>query len=202
MSAGTTVRFTREDVFGDPARVVVPGDALRPGVNVVRLDKVGDGNLYWSARLSYVVPAQETEAPLTRGIGITRRYRVFAENPITAGQQPVGNLIEVTVDLAAAGSYRYAMLEEPIPAGCEVVQGDEEYGDDEYWGGVPYDRREVWDDRIVYYFDYLRKGETTVSYWLRSEAAGTYRVRPSSASLMYFPEVRGEARPAKLMVVE
>jgi len=89
------------------------------------------------------------------------------------------------------------MLEEPIPAGCEVIAGDE----DDPWN-LPYNRREVWDNRIVYFFDYLPKGERTLDYVLRTESPGDYHILPSSAMLMYFPEVGGHGRPVRMRVAE
>ncbi|MHB9132320.1 MAG: alpha-2-macroglobulin family protein [Armatimonadota bacterium] len=200
-----TLTFTKAQVFADPVRFAVPATALRPGENILRLEKTGAGNLYWTARLNYLVPAENTVAP-QRGIAIKRHYRVVANDPTQANTQPSGSLVEVTVDVIADQHYRYAALEEPIPAGCEIIAGDVEihrrrpmHGQN--WGEC-YDQREVWDDRLVYYFNYLPKGESSFSYWLRTESPGLYRIRPTTAWLMYFPEVRGEGKLVRMQVTE
>lgn len=189
-----TITLTPESVFADPVTVVISAADLRPGTNEVRITSSGAGNLYWTAHLSYIVPVEDS-IPLVRGISLRRHYRVVADDPVTAGEQPAGSMIEVTVEVIADQHYRYAVLEEPIPAGCEVIV-DEERNDE----GC--DRREVWDNRLLYFIDYLPKGETSFSYWLRAEAPGHYRILPSTAALLYFPEVRGEGKLVRLKVTE
>ncbi len=193
-SAGQTVQtvtFTKANAFANPVKIVIPAKDLAAGANVLTLEKTGAGTLYWAANLAYTLPVDGLQ-PLERGVSIRRQYRVQADSPVDAGTQGVGEMVQVTVTLAADQPLRYAMLSEPVPAGCEIMIG-EEYG---------CDRRDVWDNRIVYFFDYLPKGETTVSYWLRTEAPGAYRVPPATAELLYFPDVRGESKTARMQVVE
>ena len=194
-----TLTFTAHDVFNEPVHLTIPAADLQPGANAVRLAKTGAGNLYWSAHLRYVLPA-EGLAPQANGIHLKREYRVLAEDPVGAGTQSIGSLVEVTVTLTCDHPYRYAMLQEPVPAGCEIVGGDDEpqrrYGQDE----SDCDHQEQWDDRLVYYFDYLQQGEQTISYWLRTESPGSFRIRPGTAELVYFPEVRGEERLVRMKV--
>ena len=59
-----------------------------------------------------------------------------------------------------------------------------------------------WDNRIVFFFDYLPRGMHEVSYVLRTEAPGLYNILPSTASLMYFPEVRGHNRLVRMRVAD
>lgn len=197
-----TVSFDQSSVFADPVQITIPAAQLKPGENQVNLSQQGSGNLYWSARLGYIIPA-DSAVPLARGIAVKRTYQVMAQNPVEAGVQPSGSVIQVTTELTASQNYRYALMQEPIPAGCEIIAGDEDQqgpSQDEWY--TYYDRREAWDDRLVYYFDYLPKGVSTITYFLRTESPGTYRVRPSTVELMYFPEVRGEGRFVRLQVNE
>jgi uncharacterized protein YfaS (alpha-2-macroglobulin family) len=182
-----TVTMGPTQAVSDPVRITVP--ATREPVT---LEMTGAGTLYWSAHLAYLLPV-EAQTPLQRGISLKREYHVTAEDPVRANVQPVGSMVEVTVTITADRALRYAMLSAPIPAGCEVVAGDAYDG---------CDRRDIWDNRIVYFFDLLPKGDTTVRYWLRTEAPGAFRVPPDTAELMYLPEVRGESRSAHLTVVE
>ena len=109
------------------------------------------------------------------------------------------------MDITADADYRYAMLEEPVPAGCEVGPGDDRnqpqglaFED----GGGGYVRQEVRDNRVVFFFDALPKGRTTLTYRLHAETPGTYRALPGIGSLVYFPEIRGSSLPATAIVTE
>jgi uncharacterized protein YfaS (alpha-2-macroglobulin family) len=194
-----TMNFTKKDAFLDPVTITVPAADLKAGDNEIELVKNGTGNLYWNSRIHYVLPAEQA-TPSTGDIRITRKYTVVSEDPIDAGNQPPGAMIQVTTTLTANQNFRYMLLEEPIPAGCEITSSfDDGY---DYYNRQPYNRREVWDDRILYYFNNVGKGEQTITYYLRTEAPGKYRIRPTSAWLMYQPEVRGEGKFVRLNVTE
>jgi uncharacterized protein YfaS (alpha-2-macroglobulin family) len=189
-------KMAAQSVFADPVTVTADAAALKPGVNTLRIEKQGTGTVYWSARLYYLLPAEEA-LPVAKGVAIQRTYRVPVEDPIAAGEEKPGSIVQVELRIVAEENLRYVMLEEPIPAGCEVIQGD----DDEPWN-EPWDRREVWDNRIVFFFDYLPKGERFVEYVLRTEAPGTYKILPSNVALMYFPEVSGRNRLVRMRIRE
>jgi uncharacterized protein YfaS (alpha-2-macroglobulin family) len=189
------VTVSSEDIFADPKTFTVPAEDLVAGVNQLQITKDGQGMVYWSARLSYLIPAA-TAVPTTDDMVVERIYRVPAEDPTGAGTQQPGDVVTVSLQLTVKEDIHYAMLEEPIPAGCEVISGD-----DSPWG-KPWDRREVWDNRIVFFFDYLPRGMHEVSYVLRTEAPGLYNILPSTASLMYFPEVRGHNRLVRMRVAD
>ena len=108
-----------------------------------------------------------------------------------------GQVVQVDVTIRNSENLRYALLQEPIPAGCEVIEGEEDH-----YPEIGLDRREVWDNKLVLYFDYLPSGERTFSYLLRTEAPGSYRILPTSAELMYFPEVRGNGKPVRVKIAE
>lgn len=188
--------FTAGDVFKDAAKVPIPAMDLQTGDNAIRLEKTGTGNLYWTARLLYLTPSDQVK-PSTGVMEMMRQYHLPAEDPTTAGTQQPGDVIQVEVTLRSHENLRYALLQEPIPAGCEVLDSGEDR--------IPYigcDRREVWDNRLVLYFDYLPKGEVSFTYALRAEAPGAFRILPSQAELMYFPEVRGNAKPVRMQVAD
>ena len=152
--------------------------------------------MYWAARLSCLQPSSKV-VPVARGIEVERKYRVPAVDPSAAGTLETGSVIYVDVTIRNDENLRYALLQEPIPAGCEVIEGEEDRIPE-----IGLDRREVWDNKLVLYFDSLPRGERTFSYVLRTEAPGNYRILPTSAELMYFPEVRGNGKPVRVKVAE
>ncbi|MBD3293439.1 MAG: hypothetical protein GF393_10980 [Armatimonadia bacterium] len=188
-------QFSAEDVFADPQTMTVDAAKLAAGDNALAIDKDGAGTVYWSARMHYLLPAEDA-VPTTDDIVVKREYTLPAENPVDAGTQDPGDVVHVTLRLKANEDLHYAMLEEPIPAGCEVISGEERPWDN------PWDRREVWDRRIIFFFNYLSEGVHEVSYVMRAEAPGEYRILPSTASLMYFPEVRGYNQLVRMRVAD
>ncbi|MBM3472009.1 MAG: hypothetical protein FJX75_01890 [Armatimonadetes bacterium] len=187
--------MTEKSIFADPVLLTAEAQALKAGDNTLRIEKAGTGTLYWSARLHYLLPAEEA-IPVAKGVTVQRTYRVPVEDPIAAGEQKPGSIVQVELKLVTSENLRYVLLEEPIPAGCEVIQGDD---DEDLWR-QPWDRREVWDNRIVFFFDYIPKGDRLVEYVLRTEAPGMYRILPSNVALMYFPEVSGHNRLVRMRV--
>lgn len=190
------VKFGPQEAFADAQKIAISALDLKPGDNTIRIEKEGAGNVYWAARLSYLLPGQQV-VPVAKGITIERKYQIPAEDPSVADLTDPGNIITVTVTVRADENLRYALLQEPIPAGCEVIEGDEARIPE-----IGCERREVWDNRLVLYFDYLPQGETSFTYAMRTEAPGNYRILPTSAELMYFPEVRGWDKPVRLKIGE
>ncbi len=189
------VQFGADDIFADPHTVTVEADRLAAGDNALEIGKDGDGVIYWSARMHYLLPAEDA-VPTTDDIEVKREYELPAENPVEADTQQPGDVVRVTLNLKVNEDLHYAMLEEPIPAGCEIIAGEERPWDN------PWDRREVWDRRIIFFFDYLSEGVHEISYIMRAEAPGEYKILPSTASLMYFPEVRGYNNLVRMRVAD
>jgi hypothetical protein len=143
----------------------------------------------------YLVPAEQA-LPEAKGIAVQRTYRVPVQNPVEGGEQETGSIVQVELRLTADQNMRYVLLEEPIPAGCEVIVDEERPWDN------PWDRREVWDNRLVFFFDYLPRGDRFLTYVLRAEAPGHYNILPATVMLMYFPEVRGHNQPVRMRIRE
>jgi len=115
----------------------------------------------------------------------------------------------VTTELIADVNLRYVILEDPVPAGCEVEPVSQSSGRYELAyvsrrGGLrqAYARQEVRDDRVVFFLNDVPKGRTRLTYRLYAETPGTYRVLPAVAQLMYFPEVRGNSAMVQANVGE
>ncbi len=190
------IDFKSEDALKDPVTFAIPATDLQAGTNNLRFTKDGGGHLYYSARLSYLLPSQDA-VPVAKGITLERKYRIPAADPSAADVLDPGEVVFVEVTIRTQDNLRYALLQEPIPAGCEVIEGEEDRIPE-----IGCERREVWDNRLVLYFNYLARGERTFTYALRTEAPGNYRVLPTMAELMYFPEVRGNAKPVRMKIAD
>ena len=200
--------------------VQAPLNGFRPGRNTLEVDVSGGGTLYTSAEVAFF-SEQESFTPQTDHFTIQRRYErltpVFDEKEQTythsretlSGPTEVGDYVLVTVTLDPKDDYRYVLVNEPLPAGYRVVENDQafrvaglepRYGYDYYGWNYPYDGREVYDERVDYYFSALSE-PVTFTYILRAETPGAFTALPTQAWLMYEPEVRGAGPDALLQVV-
>ncbi|MBI5365927.1 MAG: hypothetical protein HZA54_02720 [Planctomycetes bacterium] len=198
----------------DAYLVLGPAD-LAKGANVVRFEKNGIGNFTYSVTASYFKAAEDIEAEGQR-VAVARRYRDLAtvqaqekdEGALTGytilkpekrpadtapslERTPLGSKFQVELKLTSTEELEYAMLEDPIPAGCEPVELS-------VAGAITKSERH--DNRMVFFFTRLPKGETTVTYLADAVAAGRYHALPARASLMYRPEVWGHSAENRLAV--
>ncbi|MEO5930021.1 MAG: MG2 domain-containing protein [Candidatus Kapaibacterium sp.] len=217
-------QMTRADVFQPEQRVRLDA-GLRNGNNSVTVEKSGPGRLYTSARVVYYATGAALR-PATSGFKVTREYYtlkkqkrgdiyVYTKAPMT-GTVRTGDEIFVKVKVIPDSRYEYFMLEDPLPAGCEVVintegyhiAGEAEYGDDkkaqegDYSWNWWYADRDVRDEKVSFFAREVGARPYEFSYIMRAQIPGSYSVMPSVATLMYFPEVRGNSGAVALNITE
>ena len=183
------------------------------------------GRLYYTAHLTYFKPVPEVKA-LDRGIVVARQYTLAAPptvegedeaddappKPITEAK--VGDIINVKLTIIAPNDLHYVKVEDPIPAGTEAIdtnlqttsvvsEGPEltrERGPG--WGWWWFNHTELRDEKAVLFADFLPKGTYEFSYQIRAGLPGQYRVIPSHAEEMYFPEVFGRGDGGVFTITE
>ncbi len=185
---------------------------LREGKNRIEIRQEGDeGNLYFNASLRRFARGNTLTKRKQNGIKVTRKYVLLEEKeterrlsyertPLKDGAELTsGDEIEVRLTVEAEEA-RYLMLEDPLPAGCEVIENkrdlDEQY--DNWWNYSS--RREVRDEKVVFFNSHL-DGENTFIYTLRAETPGQFHVMPARAELMYSPDVNGHT-PMKTITIQ
>jgi hypothetical protein len=177
-------------------------------LNITRTD--GAGRLYYSAHLKAYLPVPSIKAA-DRGIQVLRRY---TQADCTKGvqcpeltQARVGDVIRVDLTLIAPDNLYYVQLEDPLPAGADIVDTSlattsqlaegpalRRGQDTPYrWWWFWYSRTEMRDDRVVLYANQLGKGTYEYSYTFRATSAGQFNVIPAFANEQYFPEVFGRS---------
>jgi uncharacterized protein YfaS (alpha-2-macroglobulin family) len=186
-------------------------DKLRTGKNEIALTRDGKGNLYYTCSLEYYTRGEDIAAT-SAGLSVKRDYsrlvpkeqrdQITFERKALHREVNGGEEIEVRVTVRADKNYRYFMLEDYLPAGCEVVEDKSDLGNRyRYWWNYC-SNREARDEKMVFFSSYLAAGEHTFIYTLRSETPGEYHVMPAVASLMYQPDVRGSCAENRLTVFE
>jgi len=192
---------------------------------VIERDPVGSevsgspGRLYYGAYLTYYKPVPEVKA-LDRGVVVSRQYSLVDDEDgeaITEAQ--VGDVIQVRLTIIAPNDLHYVVVEDPLPAGTEgidtslattsVVEQQPTLSRTDrrnpYWndyGRWYFSHGELRDEKAVLFATYLPKGTYQYSYTVRASLPGEYRVIPTHAEQMYFPEVFGRGDGGLFRVTE
>jgi len=197
-------RFTRPSIFEPEYEVAVTRD-LRKGRNSLQIRKTGVGNLYFTTELTQYLARDLKPITLTgAGITITRQYyrlpSRYAEyssvkelgRPISGCR--VGDVVLVRLTVDCSRRVDRAMIEDMIPAGCEIIdRGQVDPWEWRWWWGG----QDVRDDRISFYADTLDPGQHVIDYQIRAGFAGSYHALPAQVFAMYRPEMRASTPEAE-----
>lgn len=113
---------------------------------------------------------------------------------------PRGAIIRVTLTLRAIKPHNYLLLEEPLPAGCEVLETGE-LSSWEWWNaGYWFADRDVRDDKIAFFIDRLSPGTHKIAYEMRAEVSGKFRILPTYVSSMYDPTITAYGTSRSLVI--
>ncbi len=69
-----------------------------------------------------------------------------------------------------------------------------------YWYSG-FTHKEARDDRMVFFTEYLPKGEITFNYLIRAETPGLFVNLPARAELMYEPETMGNSNSSMVRIM-
>jgi len=195
-----TQKFGADDALKpQPVKVRVALDG--PGAEV-RVEKSGGGRLYASANWEYRSTGEtagDRARPDLNPVRITRQYfrltpdksgnRVVHDLEPVTGEVKPGEVIAVRINVQGVGSEQYFVVEDPLPAGAEVIPRDDLYalrGRPTWWWPW-YQRRELRDSRVNWFPWSIPKQGLDYVYLLRFTNAGTFRVAPSRVEPMYTP---------------
>jgi uncharacterized protein YfaS (alpha-2-macroglobulin family) len=193
----------------------------------LRIERAGQGRLYYSTRLSYSpteVAAKETNA----GIEVHREYSVQRAGRWQLLTTPVnirrGDLVRVDLYLSLGAPRHFVVVDDPVPGGLEPVNRDLatastvdadgsdyspsggsfwfKYSDWSEYGAALWSfyHRELKHDAARFYADYLPAGNYHLSYGAQAMAEGRFSAAPAKAQEMYDPDVYGKGMPAQFEV--
>jgi uncharacterized protein YfaS (alpha-2-macroglobulin family) len=214
-------KMTREDVFAKVVPIEIAGSKLKTGANDIKIEKEGAGKVYVSSQLSYYTTDEKIQ-PREEGFRVEKeyfkleKYTRYSDNKIVYkkryfdGKIKSGDEILVKVRVSSKeDNMQYFMLEDPIPAGCEVIKDDWAYSIDEekdysgwdyYWWRWWYADKDIRDNRVSFFATYMWGDTQEFSYIMRAQIPGTYNVIPATGMLMYYPEVRGSSEELKIEI--
>ena len=220
-----TVRVTKQNLFTFDDRIVLDAEALAPGKHTIKITRKGKGSLYWGAHLKYIDTANRIKGGGNQ-MAIERKYfkltrekftntrhvwkngehvsetfpdTRYKKSPLKFGAEIAsGELIEVQLNITTDHNFEYMMFEDPKPSGCEphrLTSGGT------YGGGV-YANMELRDTRVVFFASWMPEGKRSISYKLRCEQPGTFRVLPTSGEAMYSPFIEAISDSGLITIIE
>jgi len=180
---------------------------LRIGPNQIRIAKDGAGVLWYSAALRYYttaepVPSSGRDLTVRRSywrlVGRTQRDGSITYVPVRLGEGEelrAGEVFEVRLDLRLRLPAEYVVVEDPLPAGCEVITEGDEYSWNYWWSG-----QEIHDDHMALFMRWANTGRSKLTYRLRAELPGDLHVMPTRIYGMYLPDLAGNGREDRMTV--
>ena len=143
---------------------------------------------YYSLRRTLVRREPRPE-PLARGFHIERAY-LDAESGQPLTRARLGQLVRVRVTVTPDAAAHYVAVDDPIPAGCEIV--NTELATEGTVGRDPsrsyyFDHQALHDDRADAFADEMPAGAHVFEYLMRPTLAGSYSVPPAMVEAMYEP---------------
>ncbi|MDM8529074.1 alpha-2-macroglobulin family protein [Anaerolineales bacterium HSG24] len=186
--------------------LIIGGADLRDGQNIVRLERYGEGQLYYSLALKQELFYDSFAAVSSQdaGLGIERRYHSLNKKEATSYQ--IGDVVEVELQVTANDEAWYVLVEDPLPAGFEAINerlNNTAYSDDgkpSYWRYWGYNRKNIYDDKVSFFVTRLWPGDHTYTYLMRATTAGQFSVPPAEIYPMYDEDVWGRSTSQQILV--
>jgi hypothetical protein len=221
-------QMTKKDAFAPEQSIRLNGANLRLGENRIRIEKDGPGKFYSTLRSVYYAAGENLKASTT-GFGVKREYFKLSRQQTANGLQYAktayngtlrsGDEILVKLSVTSNTNFEFFMLEDPLPAGCEVIKDESGYtiiGEPDFSGprevdyaggwegnGRPwYAAKEMRDEKVAFFATRLPAGRHQFAYLLRAQIPGDYHVMPTLATLMYYPEYQGNGDEARVKIIE
>jgi uncharacterized protein YfaS (alpha-2-macroglobulin family) len=228
MDAQELGRTAFADLRDEPAMFEKPIGADDPGrAATLKLERAGQGRLYYSTRLSYAPQTLRTD-PINAGIEIHREYSREVDGQWEILKRPMllnrGDLVRVDLFVSLPTARNFVVVDDPVPGGLEPVNRDlatastvdADKGSFQAAGGSWWFRYSDWSSYGVsrwsfyhqelrhnaarFYSEYLPAGNYHLSYTAQAIAPGEFVVMPVHAEEMYDPDVYGQGVPRSLTV--
>ena len=175
---------------GAPLHFDVPASRLVTG-GTLPLTFAAGGPLHYHARLRFA-RRDPPKAPVESGMFLRRTMRSLdADHPLPSGALAAGTLVVVQLDLATPSPRHAVVIESPLPAGLEAADADLRLGGSWVRRAESHGRatkRELRDDRVVYFVDELPAGLSTFRFVARATTPGVFIAPPARAEEMYAPD--------------
>ncbi len=147
------------------------------------------------------IPLRE---PLSTGYAITRSVEAISQ--AKPGTWSIGDVLRVKLEVDAQSDMTWVAVDDPIPAGAQILGGGLGGDSDLLTNGESNTGRAwpVYEERrfasYQAFYRYVPKGKFTLEYTLRLNTKGDFNLPPTRVEAMYAPEMFGEVPIAPLSV--
>jgi uncharacterized protein YfaS (alpha-2-macroglobulin family) len=183
--------------------VSVPLESLGAGRHTLELKGLDSQAIYSFAQTGFLKEKEQIDLPADyAGLRLVRTYVVEQPGKLLRWNRvvppeilnvPTSQELEVEIEFELSNSMQYLKLEDPRPAGFEVIEGSLD-------GPARPDRVEHRDAFSAFFFTELGKGKHSFTYRMRAETPGEYRSLPARVELMYQPAVYGASPSQRVKV--
>jgi uncharacterized protein YfaS (alpha-2-macroglobulin family) len=188
------------DTAIEAPEITVDEKSLAAGSNQIQVTSSGQGRLYYSVTAIHYSNTARLEKQGAVSLNVLRDYFrllpgkdgdsiVYDLNPLDG---PVTQGDTIAVRLTVTGTtWRYLLVEDPIPAGTEFIERDNLYHirNKPPWWRYWFTRRELHDDRMAIFQTYFNEGQQQYFYLLKVVNPGVFHVSPARAEPMYQPGI-------------
>jgi alpha-2-macroglobulin len=166
-------------------------------------EKHGEGTLFYQALLRYS-PAELPRTPLEHGLRLTQSLHTVARGPLSdaieRGHAPseskfsAGDVVLGQLTVTTATGRDFVVVEAPLPAGLEAIDTslainrDEGLADQGRGWSHTWHRRELRDDRALFFVNSMPPGVYRFRYFTRATSSGEFTMPPARTEEMYAPE--------------
>lgn len=175
--------------------IVVPITSLKSGGSNISITKNGEGQVY-STLLINEFRTDRNAPAVNNGLSVKREYINEKGEQYTLA---VGDtaIVRVTISGLKANE-NYGVINDELPSGFVPINQafkNEQYGNDPnaYYNSYDVSDREITENGMVLSLYQIAPEERTYTYRARVVNEGTFIVPPTTASLMYAPEIYGRS---------
>ncbi len=129
-------------------------------------------------------------------------YYVALEDPLPAGCEAVDTSLKTTSQLAQSPEMMNPEMDYEYPSGKIAYRNDWGWSRRWGWGWWYFSHTELRDEKTAMFANYLPQGSYVYSYQIRAATPGVFRVMPTTAAEMYFPDIFGRSDGTLFTVVE
>jgi len=179
-----------------------PFSAIAPTAqHTLLFKKSGEGSLYYTLHMS-CLPLDPVK-PFDAGMRIQKTYATLDGRPLSPDSLRYREIVLVTTTVSTPRERQYVVIDDPIPAGCEIVneafntveqavkEGVRMKSREFYFGWKTWNTFEYRKEGCRVFATRLRPGDHTFTYAVRPIARGSFHLPPAHVEEMYSPEVYG-----------